>query len=154
MKPLGAVKPAVAEAELQAVAVDVAGQLAAHRLVLALALEGDRPLKGDAADGLLDLGRGLPGSVRPADQRTHARADDAVDRDAQLLEHRQHADVRRALGAAAAEHQTDARPRLRCAAAAACARRRCRRDRRSERREHLRDERGREPRTGVPAGDD
>ena len=43
-------EPAVAKTELEAIAVDITRELAAHRLVSALALEGDRLLEGDAAD--------------------------------------------------------------------------------------------------------
>ena len=101
-------EPAVAKAELEAIAVDVTCELPAHRLVPALALEADRLLEGNPADRGVDLGSGQSRCVGAAHQRAHARADDAVDRDAQLLEHRQHADVRGALGAAAAQRQTDA----------------------------------------------
>ena len=50
-------------------------------------------------------------------QGAHARPDDAVDGDAQFLERGEHADVGRALGAAAAEHQSDARPMIGAVAA-------------------------------------
>jgi hypothetical protein len=49
---------------------------------------------------LLELGRGLVRSIGAAHQRTHAGVDDAIDRDAQFLEQRDHTDVCRALGAA------------------------------------------------------
>ena len=51
----------------------------------------------------------LDHGMRAADQRAHAGADDAIDRNAQFVEHVQDADVRRALRAAAAEHEADAR---------------------------------------------
>ena len=103
-------QPAVAHAELEAVAVDVSGQLAPHRQLRALSLESERLLEGDAANSLVDLACGHAGCVGPTDQRAHAGADHAIDRDTQLLEHREHADVRAALGAASAQHQPDAWP--------------------------------------------
>ena len=101
-------EPVVAKTEFEAIAVDVTCELPAHRLLPALALEADRLLEGNPADRGVDLGSGQPRCVGAAYQRAHARADDAIDRNAQLLEHRQHADVRGALGAAAAQRQTDA----------------------------------------------
>jgi hypothetical protein len=47
------------------------------------------------------------GSERPAHDRSHARAGEAVDRDSQLLKHLQDPDVRRASRAPARQHQTD-----------------------------------------------
>ena len=57
----------------------------------------------------LDLRGRRSGRERRADERTHARARDAVDGDSQLVEHPQHADVRSAFGAAAAENEADPR---------------------------------------------
>ncbi len=113
---LGAEEPArrgeraVAHAELEAVGVGAAGELAAHRDLVAQPAAGDRLLPRNGADGFFDLAcRAARGEGAP-DQGTHARADDAVDRDVQFFERGEHADVGRALGAAAAEHQPDARP--------------------------------------------
>ena len=49
--------------------------------------------------------------IEPADDGAHAGARDGVDRDAQLLERLQHADVREPARAAAGQHEPDARPR-------------------------------------------
>src|SRR5258708_1961792 len=47
---------------------------------------------------------------RAGDDRTDARSTDRVDRDAQMLECTQHADVRVASGAASSEHEADCSP--------------------------------------------
>jgi hypothetical protein len=100
----------VADAELQAVAVGVAGELAAHRHLAAQSAPGDRVLPGDRPDRLLEFPRVHARGEGAADQRAHAGADDAVDRDPQLLEHAEHPDVRGALGAAATEREPDSGP--------------------------------------------
>ncbi len=100
---------AVTHAELQAVAVRVAGELAAHRHLRAQSAAADGVLPGDRPDRGLEFVRAHAGGVGAADERTHARADDAIDGNAQFVEHAQDADVRRTLRAAAAEHESDAR---------------------------------------------
>ena len=54
----------------------------------------------------------MPGGERAADQAAHARAGGHVDRDVVLLEPADHADVRDAARAAAAEGDADGRPWL------------------------------------------
>ena len=97
----------------------------------AFLLDGFERAAADAADDggpvdtrheLLDFRRGLPGRVTRAHEGADARAGDAVDRDVQLLEHLERADVRATLGAAAGEHEADARPSLGAASASAARR--------------------------------
>ena len=57
----------------------------------------------------LDLLARQAAGIQPADHRAHAGAGDRIDRHVQLIEHLEHADVRRAARAAAREHQSDAR---------------------------------------------
>ena len=69
----------------------------------------DDGLPVDAGHEFLELGRRQARRVTGADQRAHAGAGDAVDRHMQLLEHLEHADMCAALGAAAGQHEPDAR---------------------------------------------
>jgi hypothetical protein len=62
----------------------------------------------DALDQLLHLVGRVAARVEAADDRAHARADDVVDRDVQLLEAPDDADVGHAARAAAAEREADA----------------------------------------------
>lgn len=78
------------------------------------------------------------GRVRAADDRPHARARDAVDRHAQVLEDLEHADVRRAARAAAGECERDAR----ALAGGGVGRLRAREARREARRDDRREEDG------------
>ena len=78
------------------------GQVGARRSIN----ERRRPV--NALHGLVHLRGGHPGSVQPADDRTHAGADDTVHRNAQFLQHLEHADMRDAARPATAQRQTDA----------------------------------------------
>ena len=69
----------------------------------------EQQVEGDLLRQLLHLGDRHAARVRGADQRSHARAGDAVDRHAVLLEHPDDADVRRAAGTAAGQHEADHR---------------------------------------------
>ena len=79
------------------------GQVLARRAV------ADHALPVELAKHALDLLAVEACSVEPADHGAHAGAGDGVDRDMELLERADHADVRRATGAAAAQHEADAR---------------------------------------------
>jgi len=61
---------------------------------------------------LVQLGGVHPGRERAADETAHARAGRSIDRDAMLFEPADHADVREAAGAAAAERDADLLPVL------------------------------------------
>lgn len=106
-------KATVTDAKFQTVAVGVARELAPHRHLRAQSAAANGLLPGDRSDCGLDFVRAHTRSVRAADDRTHARADDAIDWNAQFVEHAQNAYVRRAFRATAAEHESDARARLR-----------------------------------------
>ncbi len=99
---------ALADAELELVAVGDALALLLDRLEVAAALSADDGLPVDADQELLQFVGRNAGGVPRADQRAHAGAGDAVDRHVHLLEHLQHADVGAALGAAAGQHEADA----------------------------------------------
>ena len=104
---------AVLQTDLERVRVRKLRELALDRHAVALTLPADGALPVDREHGALELGRGHAGRERRADERTHARADDAVHRDVQLVEHAKDADVRGAFGAAAREHESDSRARRR-----------------------------------------
>ena len=70
---------------------------------------GPSELEAFARDLLLERVGVESVAEESADDRAHARARDDVDRDAQLFEHAQHADVRDAARAATAQHESDAR---------------------------------------------
>ena len=70
----------------------------------------ERVLPVERAHDALDVVRGEPGGIEAADDGAHAGARDRVDRDVQLIEHLQHADMRGAARAAAGEHKADAGP--------------------------------------------
>ena len=61
-----------------------------------------------------DLRREFPrrqaACIQPADDRADARAGDVVDRDVHFFERLEHADMRHAARAAAAQHEADLRP--------------------------------------------
>src|SRR5436309_5007628 len=103
--------PAVLDADLDlrqigdVVLLAAEGQVAAGRAVVEQTAPVDRP------DGVLDLPRRHPGGVEPADDRAHAGAGDAVDRNAQLFERLQSADVREPARPAAAQGEADPRAR-------------------------------------------
>jgi hypothetical protein len=58
-----------------------------------------------------EVGQGRASGVGAADHAAHAGADHHVDRNAQFLQHAQHADVGEAARTTAGKHQRDARPR-------------------------------------------
>ena len=99
---------ALADAELELVAVGDALALLLDRLEVAAALSTDDGLPVDPDQERLQFVGRNAGGVTRADQRAHAGAGDAVDRHVHLLEHLQHADVGAALGAAAGQHEPDA----------------------------------------------
>ncbi len=108
-RPDGVMTAAVAEPELER-GVGFRGEpLLLDRLERPTARAADHLFPFDAADELLDLRGGLARRVTAADERAHAGAGDAVDRHVKLLEDLQHADMGAALGAAAGQHQADAR---------------------------------------------
>jgi hypothetical protein len=82
-----------------------------HALAPALATDGALPI--DREHLALDLLGRHAGRERRADERAHARADDAVDGHAELVENSQHPDVRGAFRSAARKHETDPRSRRR-----------------------------------------
>jgi hypothetical protein len=88
-------------------------ELALDRHTVAPALSADGPLPIDREHLALDLLRTHTGRERRADERAHARADDAVDGNAQLVENPQHSYVSGAFRTAAREHEADPRPRRR-----------------------------------------
>ena len=100
---------AVLQSEFQVIAVGDAGALLLDRHQFPNTRIADHGLPVDAAEELLQFGRRNSRGVAGADQRTHAGAGDAVDGDAQLLQHLQHADVRPTPGAATRKHQANAR---------------------------------------------
>ena len=75
---------------------------AARRIV-----EDRTPIRG--FDGVTHLLRREASHVRAAHQRAHARARHAIERHAQFLQHFEHAEMRSAARAAAAEDEPDAR---------------------------------------------
>ena len=77
----------------------------------------ERGIPVNAAHHRVDLVRRHARGIETADHGAHAGARDGVDRDAQLLERLQHADMREPARAAAGQHEPDARPRGRRAAA-------------------------------------
>ena len=80
------------------------GQIAPRRGV------AERLLPVNGAHGGLDLGGGHAARIQAADHGAHAGARDAVDRDFQLLQDLEHADVRHSARAAAGQYQANPRP--------------------------------------------
>ena len=97
------------DTELQIVGVGDPLAFLLDRLEITPALSADHLTPIDALEEGLHLRRRYARGVAAPDQRTHAGAGDAVDRHVHFLEHLEHADVGAALGAAAGEHQPDAR---------------------------------------------
>ena len=117
----------------EAAALDAEREAHQEFAVVLLAAEIERVARGtvaergvpvDAAHQRVDLVRRHARGVEPADDGAHARARDGVDRDAQLLERLQHADVGEPARAAAGQHEPDARPRRGRPPLASCASRR------------------------------
>ena len=124
-RPGGSTKPCLLHAEREAHQEIALVLLAAEAELLARRAIAERVLPVQRADQRLDLrGRHARG-IQAADDRAHAGAGDRVDRHAHLVEYFQHADVRRAARAAAAQHQpTRGRsPSAACAAWASTSRR-------------------------------
>ena len=96
-----------------------------ERLVLALGSVAEERVPGNRADELLHLVGRVAAGVEAADDRAHARACHVVDRDVQLFEQSDDADVRRAPRAAAAEREADLRTRGRRLLRRRFRRRRC-----------------------------
>ena len=81
--------------------------------LLARRVVAEHVLPVDLAEYGFDLLGAVAGRVHAADDRAHARAGDLADRNVLALEHLEHADVRRAARAAAAEDESDAIGRAR-----------------------------------------
>ncbi len=101
-------RPAL-EAELGREEIPVVVLLATGRDLGARRAVGEHLVPVGLLDDLLHLGRRRARGERAADHRPHARAGDAVHRNAELVEHLEHADVRGAARAAAGEREADAR---------------------------------------------
>jgi hypothetical protein len=100
---------AIAHADLERVRVGRGRELALDRHAVARTLAADDARPVDLEHGALDLGRLYPRGVHRAHERPHARAGHAVDRNVELVEHPQYADVGGALGASAGEDQRHVR---------------------------------------------
>ena len=70
----------------------------------------DDRLPVDTFDEFIDLARGHAGRIAAADQRAHAGAGDAIDRDPHFLQDLEHPHVCPAAGTAAGERETDSGP--------------------------------------------
>ena len=99
----------VLPADLEVEQIAIVGLLAPHRHLDARRIVGEEIVPVELADDLAHLVRRVAGRVHAADDRAHAGAGDAADRNVLALEHFDDADVRRAARAAAAEHEADAR---------------------------------------------
>ncbi len=87
--------------------------LAAKRNLFAVVIDPEIAPPVGLKQHFLDRPARHPRGVEAADERTHARTCDGVDRDMVLFEDLDHTEVRTAARAAAAEHQADFRARLR-----------------------------------------
>src|SRR6185369_11496877 len=68
----------------------------------------ERILPVERAHDALDVGRGKTGGIEAADDGAHAGARDRVDGHVQLVQHLQHADMRRAARPPTGKHEADA----------------------------------------------
>ena len=84
--------------------------LPAKTLVFPSGIVGECVPPVDRADQFLEVIHGVTGGVKPADDCANAGPGNGVDRYPLALQLAQHADVRRAAGTAAAEHETDTGP--------------------------------------------
>jgi hypothetical protein len=105
----GDVQAPVLEAEPQVGQEAPIVLLAPEREVLAVGLVLEHAHPVDGLDHVADLGGDSRRRTDPHD-RAHARARDHVDGDAHLLEHLEHAQVRRSTRATAGQHETQSRP--------------------------------------------
>ena len=104
---------AVAQAEFDAAEETQLVFLAPHRQLFARRIVVEHVLPVDALEHRLDLGRVVARRVEAADDRAHRGAGDALDRHMLAFEHLEHADMRRAARAAAAEDEASFRMRCR-----------------------------------------
>ena len=76
----------------------------------AIAGAADDRLPVHILDELIDLARGHAGCIAAADQRAHAGAGNAINRDPHFLQHLEHPHVCPAPGTAAGKRETDSWP--------------------------------------------